>query len=88
MKLRWKIALVLLVLAIVGAFILLGSSSRARRELEETRRSLRKQGFEVDLSEFDFSTTPDQRARAAILATTTRAALTNRMRESPWQYQG
>src|SRR5256885_13759157 len=83
MKLRWKIALGLVALILISCLLLFSGLSRAQRELEATRRSLRKQGFKIALAEFDFSTSPEIRARAAILAATTRAAMTNRSRPEP-----
>jgi len=67
MKLRWTIAFGLLVVAIVCGVLLLPSASREQKTLEETQRALRQQGFKIDLSEFDFSTSPELRARAAAI---------------------
>lgn len=83
MKLRWKIMVGLLALAAVCALLLLSTGNRAQRELEETRRSLRQQGFKIELREFNFSTSPELRRRAALLGTTSRAALANRARAGP-----
>ena len=49
-----------------GAFLFFTRDSE-RRALEETRRALRQQGFKIDLAEFNFSTSPELRARAAAL---------------------
>ena len=77
----------ILVLVTVCAVLFSRSPNREQRALEETRRALRQQGFKTDLSDFDLSTSPEERSRAAVLATTSRAALTNRSRpiliESP-----
>jgi hypothetical protein len=54
-----------LVTAVAG--FLLFSHNSARTALEETRRALRQQGFKIDLAEFDFSTSPELRARATAL---------------------
>jgi hypothetical protein len=83
MKLRWKISLGLVALAIIGALLLANTPNRAQQDLEATRRSLRQQGFKLDLSEFNLSISPELSRRAARLATTTRAALTNRTRPGP-----
>jgi hypothetical protein len=37
------------------------------RSVAETRQALREQGFKTDLADFDFSTSPEMRAREAIL---------------------
>src|ERR1035437_9380193 len=57
----------ILALVTAGAAFLLFSPNRAQTALEETRRTLRQQGFKIDLAEFDFSTSPELRARAAAL---------------------
>ena len=82
MKRRWKIILAPVALAGICAFLLLSTANRAQRELEAARRSLRQQGFKLDLTEFNFSTSPELRTRAAMLATTTMAELRNRDRPS------
>ena len=83
MKLRWKIAFAFVALATIPALLLSLAPNQAERELEATRRSLRQQGFKIDLKEFDLSISPEQSARAAMLGTTTRAALTNRAGPGP-----
>ena len=83
MKRRWKIAAGLVVLAAVCALLWPGTGNRAQQELEETRRSLRQQGFKIDLREFNLSTSPEQARRVASLGTTTWAALTNRPPRAP-----
>ena len=67
MNLRWKIALVLVVLVIGGAVLLFLWPDSAQTALEETRRDLRQQGFKIDLAEFDFSVSAEQSARATVL---------------------
>ncbi len=42
----------------------------AQKDLEQTRRELQEEGFKTDLTNFDFSTSPDLRAREAILTAT------------------
>jgi hypothetical protein len=42
-------------------------NTAAQKALTETRQALRQQGFKTDLTDFDFSTTPELRAREAIL---------------------
>jgi len=77
--------LALLALIAIGGVLLFSRDNRAQRELETTRRSLRQQGFKLELREFKLATSPEQSRRAALLGTTTRAALTNRSRSwPPW----
>jgi hypothetical protein len=68
MKRRWIILVgVVLVAAGFGGWLLRGSGDSAQKTLEETRRTLRQQGFKIELSEFDFSTSPELRVRAGVL---------------------
>ena len=67
MKLRWIIVVGLVALATGGAALILLLGGGAQRALEETRRTLRQQGFKIDLSEFDLSASAEQTARAAAL---------------------
>src|SRR6185312_9966684 len=81
MKLRRKIAVVLVAASVAGvlcAFFLSRPDDSARKAVEETRRALRQQGFKVDLTEFNFSTSDELRARARAL---TNASSTPRIRE-------
>lgn len=48
----------------------------AQKAVEETRQTLRQQGFKIDLADFDLSTSPELRDREAILKAT---APTNRL---------
>src|ERR1017187_10909092 len=57
----------LVALVTAGAAFLLFSHNSAQTALEETCRALRQQGFKIDLAEFNFSTSPELRARAAAL---------------------
>jgi hypothetical protein len=72
---RRKITLGFVVLAVICAVLLLRSSP-AERDLEATRRALRREGFKVDLKEFDFSISAEVSNRAAKLATTARDPIT------------
>src|SRR5712671_6005200 len=83
MKLRKRIAAAFVVGAVVCVFLVSGSGNRARRDLEATRRSLRQQGFKIDISEFNLSASPEVQRRAAMLAATTWAEVTNRARPGP-----
>lgn len=72
MKLPWKIAIGVVVVSVIGAgvaFYLLRDKDdgEALKMAQETRRKLSKEGFKVDLAEFDFSTTPELRNRAGTL---------------------
>src|SRR5215831_8098548 len=82
MSRRWKFVAVV-ALAAIGILVLLGRKPAIERDLESTRRMLRREGFKVDLAEFDLSLSAEQSNRAALLATTTRAELTNRSRPGP-----
>jgi hypothetical protein len=60
---------VILALAAAAIFtcLLLNSSSADEKAAKKVRLMLRAQGFKTDLSEFDFSTTPEFRTRMASL---------------------
>lgn len=63
MKLRWKIVVGLAAFIVLCAVLLVYLNYSARTAVEETRRGLRKEGFKTDLSDFDFSTSPEYRIR-------------------------
>jgi hypothetical protein len=67
MKLSWKLTLVLVAAVAVCAMLLLRPDNREKKAVAETRRVLRQQGFKTDLADFDFSTSPEDRARADAL---------------------
>jgi len=67
MRLRWKIAVAVAVTATLLA-VLVVWITRRQNTLEETAQALRRHGFKTELTEFDFSTSPEMRARAAVLA--------------------
>jgi hypothetical protein len=69
-NLRWKIAEISVVIAIIGAVPLSRADNAAQKAVDETRRNLHQQGFNTDLTNFDFSTSPEQRTREAILKST------------------
>jgi len=79
---EWKFTAGIAVLAICAVW-LLSRPSLPERELGKTQRALRREGFKVGLSEFDWSLSPELARRAALLARTTRAELTNRMHPDP-----
>src|ERR1035437_6757160 len=65
--------IVILVLALAGWRVALRPAqpdAAAAEALAETRQALRAQGFKTDLADFDLSTTPELRAREAILKNT------------------
>jgi hypothetical protein len=68
---RWKIMGVLAAVAVLCALLLLRSDSNEQKAVEETRRALRQQGYKVDLTEFDFSTSDELRVRVATLTNAT-----------------
>jgi len=72
----------LILVALVGIWVF-SSPTPALRDLEKTRSILHRDGFRVDLREFDFALSPELSWRAALLARTTRAELTNRLRPDP-----
>src|ERR1019366_9800462 len=67
MKKRRRIILGLITVLVAGLAFLFFSRNSAKTALEETRRALRQQGFKIDLAEFNVSTSPEFRARAAAL---------------------
>src|SRR6185436_7945794 len=79
---RWKILALVVISAVCVAF-LVGRKPAIQRDLEATRRALQREGFKVDLAEFDLSLSVEQSNRAAMLGTTTRAEVTNRSRPGP-----
>ena len=83
MRRCWKILAGLVVLTVVGAWLLSQAPSPALRELDNTRRALRRDGFKLDLREFNLALSPELSRRAALLARTTRAAITNRVHPFP-----
>lgn len=68
-RLRWLLCL--LIIVVTGyAMHSRWSNNHSQQMLDKTRQELRAQGFKTDLSDFDFSTSPEMRAReAAIMAT-------------------
>ncbi len=84
MKLRGKVAAGLVIGLVIAAVLLLSQQNPARRELARTRRALQRQGFKVELSQFDLKTSAEMSSRAALLGTTTFAALTNRAGPQLW----
>jgi hypothetical protein len=67
MKLRWKIVGGFILLVTIALILFGSTTSTQQKAAEETRRQLRLQGFKTDLSDFDFSITPELRARATAL---------------------
>jgi hypothetical protein len=67
MKRRRVILGGIVLVGVICALLLLPSTSSERRAVEKTRRELRQQGFKIDLSEFNFLTSPEMRVRATAL---------------------
>jgi hypothetical protein len=67
MKSAWKITLGVAAPGIICAVWLLSAGDQARRSLEQTRNSLRQQGFRLDIGDFELTTSPEMRARASVL---------------------
>jgi hypothetical protein len=68
-KLLWKLALAFAVVGILGAAAFSQWPVPGPELVAKTRQELRRRGFKTDLSEFDFSTSPELRAREAALTT-------------------
>ena len=66
-KLLWEIAAVLIIVGAIGTVLLSHPGRNAQKAVEATRLVLRQQGFKTDLADFDFSTSPELRAREATL---------------------
>ncbi len=67
---RWKIARILTVIGVISAAPLLCADDAGQKAVDETRLSLRQQGFKTDLTDFNLSTSPELRAREAVLKAT------------------
>ena len=59
MRRRWKILAGLVVLTVAGAWLLPQAASPALRDLDKTRRALRRDGFKLDLREFNLALSPE-----------------------------
>jgi len=69
-NLFWKVLLLLVVIGLIYAAFPSHPDAAAKMAVTETRLALRQQGFKTDLADFDFSTSPEMRAREAILTNT------------------
>ncbi|HEV2436340.1 MAG TPA: hypothetical protein VG077_10110, partial [Verrucomicrobiae bacterium] len=69
-KLAWVLVLLLAAGGILAAISASRPNSRGPQLVEQTRQVLRQQGFKTDLTDFNFSTSPELRACAAILTAT------------------
>src|SRR5437879_13553020 len=67
MKLRSLSVVVLVLVGVFGASLNSRAEPDAQKDAEEARRSLRRQGFKTDLSDFDFSADHQAATRAAAL---------------------
>src|SRR5467141_3686711 len=70
-KLRFLSLVGLVVGGVSGGVLNSGAEPDAQKDAEEARRTLRKQGFKTDLSDFDFSTDHETALRAAALTNIT-----------------
>lgn len=64
---HWKLAIGLAALAALAAVILFRPDHSAQLAVEKTRNELRRDGFKIDLAEFNFATPEESRAREAAL---------------------
>lgn len=62
----WMILLALIVLGTAGYFLLFPAAEQPDI-VTKTRQTLRSEGFKTDLTDFDFSTSPEMQARESIL---------------------
>src|SRR5262245_46891551 len=85
MKMRWKIIGGLVLLTTIVLVLAARSNTSEQIAAEQTRKQLRQEGFKTELSEFDFSTTPELRARATAL---TNADLTSNLRRQTVLQEG
>ncbi len=90
MKRRGKLVIGMVVLGIIAGVFFWLTSNPALRALEAARKSLRREGFKLELSEFDFSIPDDVRRRASLLARTTLREVTNHVQPGtgPWPRSG
>jgi hypothetical protein len=65
MHLRWKIVLGICLASLLAAVLYYRSANSARLAAEDTRRDLKRKGFKLALSEFNFDSSPEIRARSA-----------------------
>jgi hypothetical protein len=82
-SLLWKTALVLVIAGAIGVVLILRPNTGAQQAVAATRQALRDQGFKTDLSDFDFSTSPELRAREAILKATASGNHSEPFRDHP-----
>jgi hypothetical protein len=64
---RWKSIWIAAVIGLSCWVPLSRADDAGQKAVAETRQALRKEGFKTDLADFDLSTTPELRAREAIL---------------------
>ena len=67
MKRRRLILMGVALFVVICVFLLIPASNSERKAVDETRRLLKKEGFKTDLTEFDFSTSPEMRARVSAI---------------------
>jgi hypothetical protein len=86
-KLFWLVLVALALAGLVAALRPPSPDPRAGRAVAETRQLLRQQGFKTDLAEFDFSTSPELRARETVLANTAHFQFDGPFPEHPFLMQ-
>src|SRR5437773_434804 len=64
---KWIVIWVVIVLVSVYADVSSNGVTAAQKSLERTRLELQAKGFKTDLTNFDFSISPDLRTRESIL---------------------
>src|SRR5271157_5916153 len=67
MRWQWKILLATGGLILAGTGIVSTTANRAQMEAERTLGAMRREGFKLEVSQFDHGTAPQLRARAATL---------------------
>ena len=67
----------------IGVVFSLHADNDEQKAVEETRQTLRQQGFKTDLADFNFSTSPELRAREAILTAADATHSQNQFRDHP-----
>lgn len=69
-RLSWMLFWLLVIVATIYALPSLWQNNHGQQMLDKTREELRAQGFKTDLRDFDFSTSPEMRAREAAITNT------------------
>lgn len=67
---RWILLTLLIIIGIVCATVYYRSVKNSPQTLEKIRQKLSDEGFKTDLNDFNFSTSPEERAREAAITAT------------------